>query len=262
MLLPSLAAGFINMILLYTIFKKKINQPLKQIETINPRTAITDPTSMILGLSMLAGCIICLAIAPYIGVEMWIISLGFGLALLLLLILRDTLVAITKEHLNKKYFTVETTIKKMPLSIIPFILSLFITIEALRIYGITNDIGVFFNNLCGTSTTITTFVYGISSALTANILNNIPMTVAFVPIAAAASQTTLLPAVLATTIGSNLGANITPIGALAGIMWMSILRDKDVKLTFKEFVTYGLLVTPVTLLACLGILAAEFLFFL
>ncbi len=68
--------------------------------------------------------------------------------------------------------------------------------------------------------------------------------------------------VLATTIGSNLGANITPIGALAGIMWISILHDKEVKITFKEFVTYGLLATPVTLLACLGILAAEFLLFL
>ncbi len=262
MLLPSLAAGFLNMIILYVIFKKKINKPLKHTETINPRSAITDQTSTILGLSMLAGCIICLAIGPYIGVEMWVISVGFGLALLLLLILRDTLVAITKEHLDKKHFTVQTTIKKMPLSIIPFVLSLFITVEALRIYGITRDIGVFFNNLCGTSITATTFVYGISSAFTANILNNIPMTVAYVPIIQTAAQTNLLPAVLATTIGSNLGANITPIGALAGIMWMSILRDKEVKLSFKEFVTYGLLVTPVTLLACLGILAAEFLFFL
>ena len=262
MLLPALAAGFITMILLYMIFRKKINQPLRQTETINPRTAITDPISMILGLSMLAGCVICLAIAPYIGVEMWIISLGFGLSLLILLILRDIVVAFTKEKMNKKHFTIQTTIKKMPLSIIPFVLSLFITVEALRLYGITTDIGMFFNSLCGTSTTLTTFIYGISSTFTANILNNIPMTVAFVPIASATSQATQLSAVLATTIGSNLGANITPIGALAGIMWMSILRDKKVTLTFKEFVTYGLLVTPVTLFACLGILAAEFLLFL
>jgi len=42
---------------------------------------------------------------------------------------------------------------------------------------------------------------------------------------------------------------------------MNILRDKEVKLTFKEFVKYGLLVTPLTLLACLGVLAAEFMFF-
>jgi arsenical pump membrane protein len=167
----------------------------------------------------------------------------------------------TKERIDKKHFTVGPTIKKMPISIIPFVLSLFITVEALRIYGITKEIGIFFNSLCGASTTATIFVYGISSASAANVLNNIPMTVAYVPIAGAVSQTNLLPAVLATTIGSNLGANITPIGALAGIMWMSILRDKEVKLTFKEFVKYGILVTPLTLLVCLGILAAEFIFF-
>ena len=70
-----------------------------------------------------------------------------------------------------------------------------------------------------------------------------------------------LPAVLATAIGSNLGANITPIGALAGIMWMSILREKEVTITFREFIKYGLLITPVTLAACLGVLAVEFMIF-
>jgi arsenical pump membrane protein len=261
MLLPSLVAGFINMILLYFIFRKTINTPLKRVEAIDPSAAITDKKSAVLGLVILGGCIICLAVAPYFGIEMWIISLGFALALLIILLLRDSLVALMKEHIDKKHFTVGPTMKKMPLGIIPFILSLFITIEALHIYGITKDIGIFFRNLCGASTTITTFVYGISSAFAANVLNNIPMTVAYVPIAGVSSQGNLLPAVLATTIGSNLGANITPIGALAGIMWMSILRDKEVKLTFKEFVKYGLLVTPITLLACLAVLAAEFLIF-
>ncbi len=230
-------------------------------KTIDPRSAITDKTSTILGLLILGGCIIGLTIAPYLAIEMWIISLGFALALLLILLFRDFLVVLTKPRIDKRHFTIQQTLKKMPLSIIPFILSLFITVEALRIYGITTDIGVVFNTIVGSSTTSTTFVYGLSSALTANIINNIPMTIAFVPIAGAASQTTQLPAVLATTIGSNLGANITPIGALAGIMWISILRDKEVSLSFKEFIKYGLLVTPLTLLVCLGVLAVEFMIF-
>ncbi len=261
MLLPSLVAGLLNMMLLYLIFKKSINQPLKHLITINPREAITDKTSTILGLVILGTCIVCLAIAPYFGIELWIIALGFALALLVILLLRDSFIAIVKEPIDKKHFTVGPTLKKMPISIIPFILSFFIMVEELRIYGITKEIGIFFNNLCGISTTATTFVYGISSALTANVINNIPMTVAYIPIAGAVSQTNLLPAVLATTVGSNLGANITPIAALAGIMWMNILREKEVKLTFREFIKYGLLVTPLTLLACLSVLAAEFIFF-
>jgi arsenical pump membrane protein len=261
MLLPTLAAGLMNMTLLYLLFRKTINKPLTHTDTIDPRSAITDKKSTMLGLSILIGCILSLAIAPSLGIEMWIIALGFGLALLLILLLRDSYVAMKKEPLNKKHFTVQHTLKKMPLSIIPFVLSMFITVEALRVYGITKDIGIFLNSILDASTTTTTFVYGISSAVAANILNNIPMTVAYVPIAAAASETNLLPAVLATAIGSNLGATITPIGALAGIMWISLLRDKEVPLSFKEFIKYGLLFTPLTLLLCLGVLAAEFLVF-
>jgi arsenical pump membrane protein len=261
MLLPSLVAGGANMILLYLLFRKRIAKPLTRTTKIDPKASITDPTSAILGLLILGGCIVSLAIGPYFGVDMWVISLGFALTLLLILLLRDSFVAVMREQVDKKHFMVRPTLKKMPVSIIPFILSLFITVEALRFYGVTHDIGVFFSTLCQGSTTMTTLVFGISSALSANFLNNIPMTVAYVPIAGAVSQGTLLPAVLATTIGSNLGANITPIGALAGIMWMSILRDKDVNLTFREFVKYGLLITPLTLLACLGVLATEFMLF-
>jgi len=67
----------------------------------------------------------------------------------------------------------------------------------------------------------------------------------------------LLAAALGTAIGSNLGANLTPIGALAGIMWMTILAGKEVRITFAEFVKYGLLVTPASLLACLAVLALQ-----
>jgi arsenical pump membrane protein len=222
------------MIFLYLIFRKSINKPLKHVETINPREAITDKTSTILGLFILGTCILCLAIAPYFDIEIFIISLGFGLALLVILLLRDSFVALAKEPIDKKHFTVGPTLKKIPISIIPFILSLFIMVEALRIYGITKEIGIFFNSLFGASTTATIFVYGISSAFTANVINNIPMTVAYVPIAGVVSQVNLLPADLATVVGSNLGANITPIGALADITWMSILREKEVKLTFSK----------------------------
>ena len=48
-----------------------------------------------------------------------------------------------------------------------------------------------------------------------------------------------------------------PDRALAGILWMTILHGKEVRITFPEFVKYGLLVTPASLLACLGALALQ-----
>ncbi|MFH1101899.1 MAG: SLC13 family permease [Methanobacteriota archaeon] len=261
MVAPALVAGFTNMVLLYVVFRKHIRQPLLDKETIKPSEAITDAPGALLGLGILGGCIFCLAIGPYFQIPMWTISLGFALTLLVILIVRDSFFAVLRIQVQKKSFTVFSTIRKMPLGIIPFVLALFITVEALRVYGITTEIGILFTRICGTSQTLYVFVYGITSAFTANIVNNIPMTVAYVPIANAASSVHLLPSVLATTIGSNLGANITPIGALAGIMWISILQEKNVKISFKEFVKYGLLITPITLILCLGVLALEFLLF-
>ena len=64
-----------------------------------------------------------------------------------------------------------------------------------------------------------------------------------------------LPAIFGAIIGSNVGAFITPVGALAGIMWNKILAEHSVKLPFVKFIAYGVVVAIPTLCACiLGLL--------
>lgn len=57
--------------------------------------------------------------------------------------------------------------------------------------------------------------------------------------------------IYAATIGSNIGAFFTPVGALAGIMWASILKRFNVDLSFKKFILYGIVISIPTLLAAL-----------
>jgi len=260
MIAPTLVAGFVNITILYIIFRKKINKSIKIDHKINPKDALTDKTGAILGLIILGGCIVGLAVAPYFNGNMWIVSLSFAVSLIIILLIRDFYVRVIRKTIDKKTLSVSVTAKRIPFGIIPFVLGMFITVEALRIYGVSEELGLVLKNVVGKSTLSTTYVYGFTSAFSANIFNNIPMTVFYVPILQVASSATMLPAILATTIGSNLGANISPIGALAGLMWMVILRDKDVKISFKEFLKYGLIVTPITLIICLGVLALEFTF--
>ena len=47
-----------------------------------------------------------------------------------------------------------------------------------------------------------------------------------------------LAAVYGAVIGSNIGAFITPVGALAGIMWSKILAKYDIKMPFVKFLLY------------------------
>ena len=60
-----------------------------------------------------------------------------------------------------------------------------------------------------------------------------------------------LTATYAAVIGSNIGAYLTPIGALAGVMWLGILRNQSIKFGFGKFVAYGACVAIPTLFAAL-----------
>ena len=66
------------------------------------------------------------------------------------------------------------------------------------------------------------------------------MTLAFGSILESTQNISLI---YATIIGSNIGAILTPVGALAGIMWMRLLKVNNVNYTFKEFSKNGLIIT-------------------
>lgn len=257
MVLPTLAAGVANAGLLYLVFRREIRRPITPV-ALDPWEAITDKPGAVLGLLTLGGCVAALAVAPYLGIPMWKISVAFALALLAILAFRESYALALRKKLTNGSNVVET-LRRIPWPIVPFVLSLFVTVYALDRYGVTSVFGQKLYGLSLGSPVLITFLFGVSSALSANFLNNIPMTLAFATALRAVPMDAVLPAALATAVGSNLGANLTPIGALAGIMWMTILTGKDFRITFKEFMKYGFLVTPVSLLACLAVLALEFL---
>ena len=92
-------------------------------------------------------------------------------------------------------------------------------------------------------------VVGIISLLLGNLLNNIPMTMLMTTtLASFASSLGYVYGVIAT---SNICAILTPIGSLAGIMFMKILKNNEVKYSFKDFFKYGIIISIPTLLASL-----------
>jgi arsenical pump membrane protein len=60
--------------------------------------------------------------------------------------------------------------------------------------------------------------------------------------------------IYASIIGSNIGAFLTPMGALAGIMFTGLLEKHDVKLSFVQFSKYGSVIALPTITTALGIL--------
>ena len=68
-------------------------------------------------------------------------------------------------------------------------------------------------------------------------------------------------AVFASVIGSNIGAYLSPIGALAGIMWLKMLHNENIKLNFVDFVKYGVIISIPVLLVALGSLSLSLALF-
>ena len=112
---------------------------------------------------------------------------------------------------------------------------MFVIVLSLNKNGVTNYI----SSLLGNDHII--LKYGITSFLSCNLINNIPMSVMFASIPQFNNPVDYLKAIYAITIGSNIGAFLTPIGALAGIMFTDLLNRQQVKYGFKTFIKYGLI---------------------
>lgn len=239
MLLPTLFAGITAFLLLLMIFRKPLSQPISIKEE---KPAIRDKGLVIIGLLHLVLCTILLILSSYIGLEMWYITLGFAVSLFLC-------VTIYKKKKGVKERVLLHTIMRAPWELIPFVLSMFLLVLTLDRYQVTTIISDFF----GTDHLV--WKYGIASFLAANVMNNIPMSVAFSSIVSHLSEADRLPAAYASIIGSNIGAYFTPLGALAGIMWSGILNKMGIPFSFRKYISYGIRISiPVLIAALVGLL--------
>lgn len=239
MLLPTLFAGVAAFLLLLMIFRKPLSQPISIKEE---KPAIRDKGLVIIGLLHLVLCTILLILSSYIGLEMWYITLGFAVSLFLC-------VTIYKKKKGVKEHVLLHTIMRAPWELIPFVLSMFLLVLTLDRYQVTTIISDFF----GTDHLV--WKYGIASFLAANVMNNIPMSVAFSSIVSHLPEADRLPAAYASIIGSNIGAYFTPLGALAGIMWSGILNKMGIPFSFRKYISYGIRISiPVLIAALLGLL--------
>jgi arsenical pump membrane protein len=162
MFLPTIFAGITNFLLLYFIFKKEINKEIQEIDIGNPKDAIKDKLGVFVGLVSLFFCIVVLAFSQQLGLRTWVVSVIFARVLLGFIVVRDLIKIILKKNKEKekihknldrhiKESTTNVTLNKIPWSVVPFVLSLFITVYALNVYGITKIIGNYITNLIGSN---------------------------------------------------------------------------------------------------------------
>ena len=134
------------------------------------------------------------------------------------------------SFINKNNFRFITeSIKKLPYPLIPFFVSMFVVVVALNYQGISAHLAELLSH------TNTIWTYGFSSFFVSNLINNIPMSILF------SNMCSNNAAIYASIVGSNIGAFLTPTGALAGIMFTNLVNEHDTKYSFFDFVKYGVI---------------------
>ena len=233
MCLPTLLAGILTMIIILLIFRKSLSKKIEEIEI--KEVKLKNKPLVIINLVILTLTTILLVISNYIQLEMWIICLSSMLILSLILLFYSI-----KKH-DSSYLL--KTYKRLPYNLIPFILSMFVLVFALKENGVISYFQSFLDSM-SINKYAEAFTYTISSVLFDNLINNIPMAVLFSSILEGKSEVALF----STIIGSNIGAYLTPIGALAGIMWMSILKKYGLDFSFLSFMKYGSIICLIALI--------------
>ena len=239
MWLPTLGAGLTELLLLFLLFRRKLSEKITDIDVEEP--TVNSKVSLIFGVIHLAVCLVFLVISSYINVEMWLVALICASSLFVF----SVLISLVR---NKNWGFIPRAMKKLPYQLIPFFLSMFVIVVALNYQGITSEIAKFFGNQN------VIWIYGYTSFIASNVINNIPMSILYSTLSSGLEGTTYKMAVYASIVGSNIGAFLTPMGALAGIMFTNVVNEHDVKFSFLDFIKYGAIIAIPTITAALGLL--------
>lgn len=237
MAIPTSVAGAVEFGLILLIFRKSLVQ---EMSPEHENIALKNKADVIVGLVHLGVCILLLALSNLLNFEMWLISLCVAASLLIYFVIT--------RLVRKNFKTSGLEIaKSLPWTLIPFVLSMFAIVVSLNNNGVSDLLRKFL----GTQNTIWT--YGPTSLVAANLINNIPMSILYstLPTMGGIEQ---IRVIYASIIGSNIGAFLTPIGALAGIMFTSLVKDHNIKLSFLDFSKYGILIAIPTCAVALAML--------
>ena len=236
MALPTIACGVFATLLVYILFKKKLSKPL-----INDNVQIIKPNKALLsvGIAGLLVMVLFMAISNYINLELWYIPLACSALTYL-----GSVICIVVQKL--KFSVLIESLKSLPYALIPFLLSMSVFIAVLDNVGV---ISYFASLLPGQNI----FIIGFIAFLLGNLVNNIPMTMIFTTTLATISAQ--LPIIYGTIAASNICALLTPVGSLAGIMFMKILKQNDIEYNFKQFIGYGSIISIPTMLIALVMVA-------